>query len=671
MAHPIDRVLATLRTHERDAPHLAAAAIHRLHALEKAYPTAWKRVGHPAYQAYLNEDDATSQLRVDASHIHKRYVDVRQSITSSTPIEALVYPKWIQGQHAPSGDVMDVVDLRISSKGQSIPYTRGKPSDERDLYSVHLATPATDVEVAFTFVLESAGPSTRDPSHGVGDTSRTLAVVDWQHYVMYPAHSRQSHVWVTPTILLPREWHYATSLKPYAHTDQNPNQKAGARRDPTHTFAEVTLEQLVDSPVMMGKYVTEHRIDDRHRALFFGETPRHARLPPGWDPDAVVDQVHKAFGKGFYPDYTFLVGMSDYLEFTGLEHHASTDIRSGAGVATSATAAKLEADVMTHEYVHSWNGKHRRPAGEFVPDLQVAYDSEELWVYEGQTQFWGDLLTTRAGIWSVDDLRGRWALELQRMATRDGRATRSLAETSRDAPYLYGAPGTWQNARRGTDFYDEGVLLWSEVDATLRTRSRHSMDDFAASFLGCPQSETSHSKGCPVMPYTVQDIYQVLRSLEPTTDWQQFFEERVFQPRSAPSLERAVEKLGYRYVHRAHPSSWQTLHDEHYGIVNLIDALGFKAGESGRVYDVRPSRHTGLIPGTSQIVDVNGEPWSRDAVHRAVARRGRDVTLQVRVYGRETSETERIVLPVATLAYPHLERISGTRDILGDMAAAK
>ena len=667
MSDPIRRVLANLRDHEHRAPALAAQTIRRLHQLERAYPTAWKRQGHAAYQAYLDQEDATMTLRVDASRIHKRRVDVHQTISSSTPIEALMYPKWIQGQHAPSGDVMDVVDLRISSGGNPVAHTRGNAQDERDLYSVHLETPAKELDVAFTFVLESAGPSTRDPSHGVGDTSRTLAVVDWQHYVMYPSHARQTHVWVTPTIQLPRTWHHATSLSPLQS-----EHKEAQRNDTTHTFQAVTLETLVDSPVMMGKYVHAVQVDDRHRAVFFGETPRHAQVPRGWNPSAVVDQVHKAFGStGFYPNYTFLVGLSDYLEFTGLEHHASTDIRSGAGVATNAVAAKLEADVMTHEYVHSWNGKHRRPAGEFVPNLQVAYDSEELWVYEGQTQFWGDVLTTRAGIWNMDELRGRWALEMQRMTTCDGRTTRSLAETSRDAPYLYGAPGTWQNARRGTDFYDEGVLLWSEVDATLRTRSDHSMDDFASAFLACPQSETSHSKGCPVMPYTVEDIYSTLQTLDASTDWPAFFKARVFQPRTSASLEQAVQKLGYRYVHRSEPSTWQAMHDTHYGMVNAMDALGFTAGESGRVFDVRMSRNTGLIAGTSQVVAIQGEEWSRDAVQRAVAHVGKDVTLTVRVYGNETSETERMVLPVTTLMYPHLERIEGTRDVLKEMATRK
>ena len=271
----------------------------------------------------------------------------------------------------------------------------------------------------------------------------------------------------------------------------------------------------MDSPVVTGEYYRavditppgepiHHEIDlvaDSAAAL-----EMTAEMQKGFT--NMVAESGKLFGTRHYRDYHFLLTLSDHVVHFGLEHHECNDSRLGERSLLTPDGRREVAGLLGHEFVHSWNGKFRRPADLSTPLYESPMRTDLLWVYEGLTSYLGPLLAARSGLWTAEQYREDLATTAASMGPgRPGRTWRPLQDTA-DAVEgeVYGRGG-WTNWLRGVDYYPEGDLIWLEV-ATLihdQTHGQKSFEDFARSFYGGP------NQGPQLKPYTFDELVQALQ----------------------------------------------------------------------------------------------------------------------------------------------------------------
>jgi predicted metalloprotease with PDZ domain len=298
----------------------------------------------------------------------------------------------------------------------------------------------------------------------------------------------------------------------------------------------------------------------------------------------------------------------------GLEHHESSDDRAEERSLIDDGLRIEFSGLLPHEFVHSWNGKYRRPAGLATPDYQQPMKDDLLWVYEGLTEYLGNVLTARSGLLTPEQSHEGLALLAASYDRRPGREWRPLQDTADAAPFLYDAPGEWANWRRGTDFYEEGELLWLDVDTTLRRLSndKKSMNDFCHVFYGGPGGEPA------LKTYTFEDVVQTLNSLMPY-DWAGFLRARLDSTSPNTPIE-AVENGGWKLVYNEEPNELEANAE---GVAQRADfrfSSGIAVGPEGLVYDVihgSPAYAAGLGPGM-KIVAVNGQQYSPESLRNAM-----------------------------------------------------
>src|SRR5277367_2220510 len=422
----------------------------------------------------------TIMLDVDATTIAKKILHAHESFPLGSPSAHtvdLVYPKWIPGNHAPTGPIADLVNLRFSADGKSIAWMR----DPVDMYRFHIPVPAGTTHLVADFSLVGAYLAGND--FAPGNTSTPVqGDVNWDQLVLYPADTPADQITVTASIKLPDKWSYATAL-PHA-----PGQVGTVRFDP------VSLTTLVDSPLMCGSVmrefdITPKGIPQQHLLDIFEESPEGLNVPAERIAAYrnLVSEARALFRSHHYGSYHFLVEAQSESS-DGLEHHESSDEQVPTlGMVSSSFSAEA-GDLLAHEMIHSWNGKFRRPAGLATPDYQQPMVGDLLWVYEGLTSYWAEVLATRSGLETTAQMKDRMAVYQAEMDARSGRGWRNLQEVSRAAQMLYSAGQQWTILRRSTDFYREGPLLWLQVDSVLREKSHgtRSLDTFAAEFFGPP-----------------------------------------------------------------------------------------------------------------------------------------------------------------------------------------
>ncbi|MGI4831430.1 MAG: M61 family peptidase, partial [Janthinobacterium lividum] len=406
-------------------------------------------------------------LEVDLRDAPKKILHATETIPVQPGALTLVYPKWIPGEHMPSGPIDDQAGLFITANGQSIRWER----DPLDMFSYHLNIPAgvSSLTVRMDFLATPNGGSFT----AGGSTSENLAVLSWNTMILYPYSGpsmKTSDIMVAPSLTLPAGWRFGTALEP-----------AGTAPGDHIAFKSVSIEQLIDSPVLTGKFFREVELAPE---LAVKGGPHHLLDMAGDGPeDLAISQAHldnfsqlvretgALYKSRHYGAYHFLVTLSDQTLHFGLEHHQSSDDRVQPYTFTNDSAFVLDGLLLPHEFTHSWNGKYRRPAGLATPNYQVPMVGDLLWVYEGLTEYLGDVLTARSGIWTPDQYRERLAEVAAKYDHRPGRTWRDLADTARMAQVLYNVGGPYDNWRLGTDFYDEGELLWLDVDVTIRNKT--------------------------------------------------------------------------------------------------------------------------------------------------------------------------------------------------------
>jgi predicted metalloprotease with PDZ domain len=563
----------------------------------------------------------------------------------------LYYPKWIPGEHMPDGPIVNLAGLKFFAGGKPLAWRR----DLVDMFAFHLEVPeSTDtIEVQLDYLL--AGVSAKYSS-GASATGQ-LTVLSWNEVLLYPQGQPVNELTYEASLRLPEGWQFATALPVTKHSGANVE------------FAPVALNTLVDSPVLAGAYFRvipltrdeepPHEIDiaaDSEPALAMSaEDIEHYRR--------LVAETGALFGSRHYRDYHFLVSLSDDVTHFGLEHHESSDDRVPERTFLDEGLRLYEADLLPHEFVHSWNGKYRRPADLATPDYQQPMKDDLLWVYEGLTQYLGDILTARSGLLTPEQFREEMAYFAATLDYRVGREWRSLQDTADSAPFLYAAPDEWTAWRRSTDFYDEGALLWLEADTLIRqqTRGKHTLNDFCRSFFGGPG-------GTPALKtYTFDEVVAALNDVAPY-DWKGFFAERLNSHAPHAPLG-GIEQGGWRLTYSDESNSSQTASELAHRNLDLSFSLGLVLDEDGTVRDVIPgmsAAQAGLGPGM-KIAAVRGRQWSIDLMREAIrGTKSRARPLELLVANGEYYKTYSLDYH-GGIRYPHLERDPSRSDLLSEI----
>jgi predicted metalloprotease with PDZ domain len=563
----------------------------------------------------------------------------------------LVYPKWVPGEHGPTGPVVDSAGLVITANGQQLVWTR----DDVDMYAFHITVPAgtTSVEVAMDFLATAAAEGF---SSGAS-SSEKLALLSWNTVVLYPAGSNAAEVQVEPSLSVPRGWKIATALDRTSSTDQS-----------NYTFQTLSLEQLVDSPVMAGEFLREIPITpDGERLKHFIDLAADGAAALAMNDETIdhyknlVAETGALFGARHYNHYNFLVTLSDYVAHFGLEHHQSSDDRIPEKTYIDPALQKLAADLLPHEFVHSWNGKYRRPAGLATPNYQEPMKGELLWVYEGLTQYLGMILAPRSGLEPADLFHEKAAVTAAYLDIRNGRRWRDLEDTATAAQLLYGSSSGYQDWRRSTDYYDEGFLCWLDADTTIRQLSggKKSLDDFTRAFHG------GQSNGPELKPYTFDDLVNALNQVQPN-DWRKFWLERLHSKAPHAPLG-GIENGGYRLVYNSTPSEWIKVGEGANKFVDARFSIGAVLTGEGNVMDVmldHPAAKAGLAPGM-RIAAVNGRRFTPEGLQDAIAN-STSTPMELIVESAEYFKTLKIDYNGGA-KYPHLERVEGKPALLDEI----
>jgi len=596
----------------------------------------------------------TISIAVDASEAPRKIFHSRLVIPVKPGPLTLYYPKWIPGEHGPVGPIVDLGGLKITAGGKPLEWRR----DLVDMYAFHVQVPAgaNQLEVGLDYLSPAGGLFTAG-----GSATAEMTVVSWNQLLLYPEGSGAAGLRFAPTLRLPAGWKFGSSLQP-----KNPGaESAGAAVE----FEPVSLEMLVDAPVIAGSHYRliplsggngiRHQIDaaaDSEAAL--GISPELTQKY-----SALVAEAGRMFGARHYRHYEFLLSLSDHVAHFGLEHHESSDDRVSERSLVNDELRKLMAGLLPHEFVHSWNGKYRRPADLSTPDFQQPMRTELLWVYEGLTQYLGYVLEGRSQLLTPAEMRENLALTAAYLDHRPGRTWRSLADTAVAAQLLYGSPGEWESWRRSTDFYDESLLIWLEADTIIRRQSggTKSLDDFCHLFHG-------GQSGPPrVVPYTFDDVVNTMNQVV-AYDWRKFFTDRLNSHGPGAPLG-GIEGGGWKLVYSdARPEMLKT-REKRGHFTSATYSLGISVNdETGRILDAvpdMPAAQAGIGPGM-RLVAVNGRKWSPDVIRDALGAAKNGAPLELLVENSEYFRTYKLNYAGGE-RYPRLERDASKPDLLSEI----
>ncbi len=597
-------------------------------------------------------DPSPIELAVDATDAPRRLFRARLVIPAAPGPLTLYYPKWIQGEHQPSGPIIDLSGLKLRAAGRAIDWRR----DDVDLYAFHCTVPdgATAVEATLEYLVpgEKGG-------YGAGPAATAkLAILNWYLVTLYPKGPPVRDIPVRASLTLPPGWKVGTALPVESHDGD------------TTRFRTVSLETLADSPALCGQYFREipigPRDGPRHFLVLACDGPAGLEIGPDWVAayGRLVEEAGALFGARHYRSYRFLVSLTDQFGHNAIEHHECSDNRMPERMFLDEQNRKLSpAWVLPHEYVHSWNGKYRRPRGLATPDFQQPMRTKMLWVYEGLTEYYGYVLAARSGLYSPALSRDNWAAVADWAGNQVGRTWRPLADTAVAAPHLYTARDEWSRRRRGVDFYDEGALLWLDADTLIRekTNGAKSLDDFARAFYGGPGGKPE------VKPYDFKDLVRALEEVLPY-DWKGFFEKRVFAVEPEPPLD-GITRGGWKVVYKPERSDLQQAADEEAKQSDLTASIGLLVKDDGQVVDVVPGKaadKAGLGP-HMKVLAVNGRRMTPERLREAVAATaGGKGKLSLVVENGDYLRTYELDY-AGGARYPHLERVPDTPDRLGDI----
>jgi predicted metalloprotease with PDZ domain len=595
------------------------------------------------------------ELLVDATDLERHIIRVSETI----PVPAgdkvvLLFPKWLPGNHGPTGPIPDFAGLVVTAGGKPVPWVR----DTVNMYAFHVDVPegATSVKAVFQFL------SPVDNKDGRVVITSNMLDVQWRPEILYPAGYFTRDIQVHPAVTLPDGWQFGTALET--------EQATGGHV----TFKPVPLETLLDSPLYAGRYFS--RLDlDPHGTVpvhldVVADSPEDLAIKPE-DLQAhrnLVQQAYKNFGSHHYDHYDFLFSLSDEMDGIGLEHQRSSEDGVGRNYFTDLEGSASARSLLPHEYTHSWNGKFRRPADLWSPDDNVVPEQDTLlWVYEGQTEYWGEVLAARSGILKAAQIRDLFALQAADLdAGTPGRAWRNLQDTTNDPIISWHRPSAWRSWSRFGDYYTEGLLIWLDADTLIREKSNgaRSLSDFAKLFFGVDNGNWV------IHTYTFDDVVHALNQVQPY-DWASFLRTRLDGHGPGAPLD-GLTRGGWKLVYTADKSGMEkSIEGRRHG-ADFTYSLGLAVGGEGAISSVlwgSPAFSAGIARGT-KLIALNGIAFeSPSALAEAITNAKTDKA-PIELLLRDGNHFRTVKIDYhGGLRYPHLERIANTPDRLGDILA--
>ncbi|ESQ83962.1 M61 family metallopeptidase [Asticcacaulis benevestitus] len=601
------------------------------------------------------------RLHVDATDLDRHIIAMREIIpVSKAGRLTLLVPKWLPGHHSPGdSDLTKIAGLHIRAGGPNGQQELKWRRDDVDMYAFHVEVPEGVSEVTADFQYLSPVQE-RD---GVIVHTRNMLTLQWENESLYPAGYYTRRIPIQVSLTLPKDWHFATALE----TDK--------READVVTFKPISYDNFVDSPLIAGRYFR------RYDMAPGAKTPVWMNLVAD-DPKEltvsddvlkihrkVVQEAYKLFGGQHYDHYDWLVAVSDEMGGIGLEHHRSSEIGIEPGYFANVAGKGFGRNIIAHEYIHSWDGKYRRPAGQFTSTFNEPMRNELLWVYEGGTTYWTDVLENRAGLYNFDQRLQMLAVTAASYDILPARQWRDLQDTTYDPIISNRGPKSWPTWQRSEDYYAEGGLIWLDADTLIRdkTGGKRSLDDFARGFWG------AHNGSYLPAPYNFEDVVKALNDVYPY-DWASFLNTRLNRTGTGAPLD-GLARAGYKLVYNDTPSDFIKSNESKRGSVGLGYSLGLSIGRDGTLRDVLwdgPGFKAGLTAGM-KVIAVNGRAFDggrlKDAIVAAHTPGNSDkieMMVQDGEYFRSVSFDYH-----DGLRYPHLERIEGTKDLLKPIYGAE
>lgn len=591
-------------------------------------------------------------LDVDATNLAQHIFAVKETIpVAQAGSMTLFFPEWLPGNHGPVGPIAQLAGIEITANGQRVQWVR----DTLHPFAYHVVVPAG--ATALNITLQHLSPTTGN--QGRITMTPEMLNIQWEKMLLYPAGHWSRNITVQPTVKFPAGWQFGTALEPES--------KAGD----VQTFKPVNLEVLIDSPVFAGVHYRQIDLNPG------GRSPVRANIVADKSDSLnatdeqiqilrnLVDQMDRLYGARHFDHYDFLIAMTDKLGGIGLEHHRSSENSVDPAFFTGWDTHLSDRDLLSHEMNHSWDGKWRRPADQYVPNFNSPLQNSLLWVYEGQTQYYGQVIAARSGLLSKQQAMDALAMTAATFDTRVGRKWRAMQDTTNDPIISQRQPKGWLSWQRDEDYYSEGQLIWLDVDTTIRekTGGRKSLDDFARAFYGVQDGSYTPA------PYTFEDVVAALNGVV-ANDWATFLRTRL--DADGPEARAPLDGLargGWRLAYSDKPTDYmKTLYAE-LKRNDFTYSLGFQTGEGNKIRSVQWNGlafKSGLAAGM-EIVAVNGQAASAERLTEAVTA-AKDPSTPITLIVKDDEQYRTVVFDYHDgLRYPRLERIPGTPDRLGDI----
>ena len=594
--------------------------------------------------------DSPIVLQVDASNVAQQIFRIEAIIPATPGKLTLLYPQWIPGNHGPSGPLNQLAGLRLSANGQPLEWRR----DPVNMFAFHVTVPAgaSTVEAQYQFL------SPVEASQGRITMTSEMLGVQWQAMALYPAGRATREIAVQPNLTLPAGWQFGSALEVQSQAATAAGQQVA--------FKPLDLETLVDSPLFAGRHFKRIDLDPGatfpvHLNLVADSADSLEATPEQIAPHrALMQQAYKLFGSRHYRHYDFLLAQSDEFGGIGREHQQSSENGVKPGYFSEWDKNATGRVLLPHELTHSWNGKFRRPAGQDTQDFNTPLENSLLWVYEGQTQYWGNVLAARSGLVDPLHMRDLFAATAARYDVAPGRSWRAMQDTTNDPVINARRPQGWSSWQRDEDYYMEGSLIWLEADTVIRELSgeRRSLDDFARAFFGVQDGRTT------ALPYTFEDVVATLNTVQ-AYDWATFLRSRVDGHGPGAPLG-GLARAGWKLVYRDTPTAFLKADEERSKSTDLTYSLGVvidKDGKLGRLLWDGPAFRAGLS-GNTTLLAVNGTAYTPKLLKAAI-RAAKDSAQPINLLVRKGKQFRTVALDYHEgLKYPRLERIAGTPDRL-------
>jgi predicted metalloprotease with PDZ domain len=590
----------------------------------------------------------TLQVTVDATDVTRGIFRVHERVPVPSPGDfVLLYPEWLPGHHSPSGQINKVAGFRASANGRELNWVR----DTLNVYAFHVAVPpgVSAIDVDFQYVSPTA------ENQGRVVATPDMASIQWVANSLYPAGYFVRDIPIQASVIVPTGWKIGTALRPSG--------QAGNRTD----YPVTSYEILMDSPLIAGAHYRRIRLSPDVAMDVIADNEQELAAKPEQIAihTRMVDQALKVFGAQHYDHYDFLLTISDYLGGSGLEHHRSSEdgVKRGYFIDWE-SHMRDRSSLMPHEYVHSWDGKYRRAADLWTPDYRTPMQDTLMWVYEGQTQFWGYILAGRSGMLTKQQMLDAIASTAATYGPgTPGRTWRPLEDTTNDPIIAQRSPQPWRSWQRSEDYYSEGELIWIDVDRIIRQQSggKRSIDDFARAFFGMRDRDWGE------LTYTVDDVVATLNRVQPY-DWRTYLQRKVYDVAAQPPLE-GITQGGYRLAFTDQPTEWIKSAEKVGKNNDLTYSGGLVVGNDGKISSVlwdSAAFNAGLTIG-SEVVAVNGRKFDMDSIKQAIKdAAGNGPAPELLIHDGDVYRTVKLDWH-GGLRYPRLEKVGtgqGTLDAL-------